>query len=217
MPSLAQKVALVTGVTRRQGIGAAVALALAQAGADVCTASYRLYDRHRPWGVEETEPEQILRALRQMGGQAHGVETDLVPPEGPHTLFTQAQARFGRLDILVKSAAVAGRGITVNAVDPGPTDTGWMPAEQRAALLAQTPMGRLGTPQDAARVVAFLASEEAGWVTGQVMRARGSSSHGAAPDCLQRPLVPRARFWPQVSPGVRAWRESCGKADLSRS
>jgi 3-oxoacyl-[acyl-carrier protein] reductase len=104
MISLAQKVALVTGVTRRQGIGAAVALALAQAGADICTAYYRPYDRSMPWGVEETEPEQILSALRQTGVQTHGVEIDLGHPEGPHTLFTQAQARFGRIDILVNNA-----------------------------------------------------------------------------------------------------------------
>jgi 3-oxoacyl-[acyl-carrier protein] reductase len=255
MKSLAHKVALVTGVTRRQGIGAAVALALAQAGADVYTAYYRPYDRRMPWSVEDTEPEQILGALRQTGVRACGVEIDLAQPEGPHALFTQAQERFGHIDILVNnaaystttrveqmtaadldhhyavnlravlllclefikglthgktgriinltsgqglmplpddlayaatkggvdaltlslSAAIARRGITVNAVDPGPTETGWMRAEQRAALLATAPMGRLGTPQDAARVVAFLASEEAEWVTGQIIRARGSS------------------------------------------
>jgi 3-oxoacyl-[acyl-carrier protein] reductase len=86
-------------------------------------------------------------------------------------------ATKGGVDALTLSlsAAVAGRSMTVNAVDPGPTETGWMRAEQRAALLATAPMGRLGTPQDAAQVVAFLASEAAGWVTGQVIRARGSS------------------------------------------
>lgn len=86
-------------------------------------------------------------------------------------------ATKGGVDALTLSlsAAVAARGITVNALDPGPTDTGWMRPEQRAALLATAPMGRLGTPQDAAQVVVFLASEAAGWVTGQVIRGRGSS------------------------------------------
>ncbi|MEO8428895.1 MAG: SDR family NAD(P)-dependent oxidoreductase, partial [Verrucomicrobiota bacterium] len=105
MNSLAHKVALVTGVTRRQGIGAAVALALAQTGADVCTAYYRPYDRSMPWGVEDAEPEQILDALHQTGVRAHGVEVDLAQPEGPHTLFTQAREQFGRIDILVNNAA----------------------------------------------------------------------------------------------------------------
>ena len=58
-----------------------------------------------PWGVEETEPEQILDALRQTGVRADGVEIDLAQPEGPHTLFTRAQERFGRIDILVNNAA----------------------------------------------------------------------------------------------------------------
>ncbi len=155
------KVALVTGVSRRQGIGAAIALALAEAGMDVCTAYYRPYDRMMPWGVEETEPEQIVSALRRSGVRA---ELAYATTKGSVDAWT-----------LSLSAAVAGRGITVNALDPGPTDTGWMGVEQRAALLAAAPMGRLGTPQDAARVAAFLASEGAGWVTGQVLRARGSS------------------------------------------
>ena len=73
------------------------------------------------------------------------------------------------------SAAVAHRGITVNAVDPGPTDTGWMSAEQRESLIRNSPMGRLGVPLDAARVIMFLASEESQWLTGQVLRSRGSS------------------------------------------
>src|SRR5258708_25785538 len=77
MHSLAHKVALVTGVTRRQGIGAAIALALAQAGADIYTPYYRPYDRSMGGGVQDTEPEQILEALCQTGVRADGVEIDL--------------------------------------------------------------------------------------------------------------------------------------------
>ena len=71
------------------------------------------------------------------------------------------------------SAELAPRGITVNAVDPGLTDTGWLSAEQRLEWLARAPLGRVGVPQDAARLVRFLASEEAGWITGQVLHSRG--------------------------------------------
>lgn len=253
--SLANKVALVTGVTRRQGIGAAVAIALARAGADVGTAYYRPYDRAMPWGVRDSEPDEILNEMRATGVRAHGFEIDLGQPEGPGILFQQAHERFGHIDILVNNAvystettveklstadldrhyavnlravillsvefvrafkakgtgrivnltsgqgigplpnelayaatkggvesftlslgaAVASRGITVNALDPGPTDTGWIPDLLRESLLSTAPMGRLGTPQDAARIITFLASEEAGWVTGQVIRSRGAS------------------------------------------
>src|SRR5262249_159731 len=90
-------------------------------------------------------------------------------------------ATKGGIDALTRSlsAAVASKGITVNAVDPGPTDTGWMSQELREVQLTKAPMGRLGTPQDAARLVAFLASEEAGWSTGKIPRSRGGSQPGS--------------------------------------
>ena len=68
---------------------------------------------------------------------------------------------------------VAPRGITVNAIDPGPTDTGWMTEEVKRELLPRFPMGRIGQPEDAARLITFLASEEAGWITGQIIRSTG--------------------------------------------
>jgi 3-oxoacyl-[acyl-carrier protein] reductase len=71
------------------------------------------------------------------------------------------------------SAEIASRGITVNAVDPGPTDTGWMTEEIKRQLLSRSPLGRLGGPQDAARLIAFLASDAAEWITGQVIHSRG--------------------------------------------
>jgi 3-oxoacyl-[acyl-carrier protein] reductase len=71
------------------------------------------------------------------------------------------------------AAEVAHLGITVNAVDPGPTDTGWMDDDLRAALAVRAPAGRVGEPEDAARLVAWLCSDAAGWVTGQVIHSNG--------------------------------------------
>lgn len=65
------------------------------------------------------------------------------------------------------------RGITANAVNPGPIDTGWMTPEVRDRLLAATPLGRLGTAADTAALVAFLCSDDGGWVTGQVLFSNG--------------------------------------------
>ncbi len=76
------------------------------------------------------------------------------------------------------AAEVAALGITVNAVGPGPNDTGWMDDALRAELLPRFPMGRIGRPEDAAALVAFLCSEEAGWITGQVIHAEGGFLRG---------------------------------------
>lgn len=70
--------------------------------------------------------------------------------------------------------SVAGKGITVNAVDPGATDTGWITEEQKAAWTAEMAMGRIGQPEDAARLITFLASDAGGWITGQVIHSRGA-------------------------------------------
>jgi 3-oxoacyl-[acyl-carrier protein] reductase len=69
---------------------------------------------------------------------------------------------------------VAHKGITVNAIDPGPTDTGWMTPELKAQLLAESGFGRFGQPHDAASLIVFLASKAGGWITGEVIHSRGS-------------------------------------------
>jgi len=70
----------------------------------------------------------------------------------------------------------ATRGITVNAVAPGfiETDmTAGLPAEAKTSFLDQTPLGRAGTVEDVAAAVHYLASDEASFVTGQVLRVNG--------------------------------------------
>ena len=68
------------------------------------------------------------------------------------------------------------RGITVNTINPGPTDTGWADAATRAEVERLMPTGRWGSPADAARLIAMLCSDEASWVTGQVIDADGGFS-----------------------------------------
>jgi 3-oxoacyl-[acyl-carrier protein] reductase len=71
------------------------------------------------------------------------------------------------------AAEVVHRGITVNAINPGPTDTGWMTEELKRKLAAKFPAGRVGEPEDAARLVAFLVGDEARWITGQILHSEG--------------------------------------------
>ncbi|RDW20809.1 SDR family oxidoreductase [Oceanobacillus chungangensis] len=105
------------------------------------------------------------RIINLTSGQAQGPmigELAYVATKGAISAFT-----------LSLSAELAPLGITVNAVNPGPTDSGWMSEEIKQALLPRFLMGRIGVPDDAARLVAFLASSEAQWITGQVINSEG--------------------------------------------
>lgn len=81
------------------------------------------------------------------------------------------------LEGYTRSAAVelAQFGITVNAVSLGPIQTGWITPELEQAILPLIPLGRVGTPEDAANTIIFFASEQAGWITGQRLFVGGGN------------------------------------------
>ncbi len=254
--TLEGKVALITGASRSQGIGAAVARELAAKGANIFITTYSAYDARMDWGSEPNAPLRLVAELGRMGVQASILEIDLSQPEAPARTFDAAETHVGAVDILVNNAAVSinagidelsadlidqhylvnvrgmmllcqefvkrwqqhgktegGRiinltsgqgigampdelpyaatkgavdaftlslsagvmayGITVNAIDPGITQTGWISEALQQQFVRQHPAGRVGTPADAAHLLGWLASEDASWVTGQIIRSRG--------------------------------------------
>ncbi|MER7512273.1 SDR family oxidoreductase [Streptomyces lavendulae] len=84
-------------------------------------------------------------------------------------------ASKGAMDRITLAAAreLAHLGVTCNAINPGPTDTGWMSEEQKADTARVTSLGRVGMPQDCANLVTFLCSAEGGWINGQLLRSNG--------------------------------------------
>jgi 3-oxoacyl-[acyl-carrier protein] reductase len=74
---------------------------------------------------------------------------------------------------LTLADALVDRGITVNTVNPGPTDTGWATPDLFDQVEYALPAGRWGSPQDVAQLVSWLVSDESAWITGQVMNSEG--------------------------------------------
>jgi 3-oxoacyl-[acyl-carrier protein] reductase len=76
------------------------------------------------------------------------------------------------------ATAVGALGITVNAIAPGPIQTGYISPQSEQDLLCATPAGRLGQPEDVANAIAFLCSDHADYISGQVLRVTGGRDLG---------------------------------------
>lgn len=245
--SLSGRNALVTGVSRRAGIGYSIARLLGEAGAAVFVQGWTQHDAEQPWG---SEPGGTQAVAADLG--VSFAEVDFAEPAAPETVVAAAANALGPLDVLAVNHArrghgrlaeltaaeidaflhenvraalllvhefaarhddsraggrvvlltsgqhlapmagevayavskgalqqatltladeLADRSITVNTVNPGPTDTGWGLASRDPARAM--PSGRWGRPEDAARLVAWLCSDDAAWITGQTINSEG--------------------------------------------
>jgi 3-oxoacyl-[acyl-carrier protein] reductase len=134
-------------------------------------------DRHYAVNLRTTALLSVEFA-RRYRGQSGGRIVNLSSGQavGPMPGLLAYAATKGAIEAftLTLSAEVAPKGITVNAVDPGGTDTGWMSEDVKANILSQMAFGRLGQPEDAARLILFLASDAGAWITGQTIHSRGA-------------------------------------------
>ena len=245
----AGRVAIVTGVSRRAGIGFAIAQRLLADGLNLLIHSWAPHDAVQPHGADP-----VIEALGGLGPRLDHLEADFEDPAAPGRVVTRAIETYGALDVLIANHAhssaqtleqlsvgeldrawavntravvllvqafaarhddarpdgrvvlftsgqhlgpmaaelpyviskgavhqmtasladaLAGRGVTVNTINPGPVDSGWPSQERRELGALSFPGGRWGRPEDIAAVVGWLASSDAGWITGQVINAEG--------------------------------------------
>jgi 3-oxoacyl-[acyl-carrier protein] reductase len=248
-----KSVAIVTGVSRLNGIGKAICVELAKNDIAIFFTYWRSYDKEMPWSVADNEPDLIEKEILNLGVDCAKMELDLMEETAVQTLFDGVEKRFGGASILINNATystqtdiftitaeeldkhyfvnlkattlliskfvkcfksdsngriinlssgqslsamsgeiayamtksaietltrtlsheLAFKGITINAVNPGLTDSGWMNADHKALFHDRLPMGRFGQPEDAAKLIAFLASAQAAWITGQIIHSEG--------------------------------------------
>jgi 3-oxoacyl-[acyl-carrier protein] reductase len=257
MNSLDGRVALITGVSRRNGIGFGIAKKLASLGADLFLHSFAPYDRQFPSIGEISPPENLIEELSGFGVKVEHLEADFIEQESPARVMKRAVEKFGHVDILILnhthdtlktleeltseeidrhliiniravllliqeyakqhdgrpggriilltsgqhlgpmphmayvaskgalhqltaslSAYFIEKGITVNTVNPGATKTYIPDEETNKAVLNRMPPGRWGEPDDAARLIGWLVSDEAVWITGQVINSEGGFRRG---------------------------------------
>lgn len=117
------------------------------------------------------------RAFENRGGAIINVSSisSRMPVAGT-SIYSATKAAVEAITVAL-ALELGARGVRVNAVAPGATVTDMLrsvlPAEMETATASRTALGRLGTPDDIAKVVAFLASDDAGWITGEVITASG--------------------------------------------
>jgi len=116
--------------------------------------------------------------IREYGLRFRGVHGDgrIIALTSDHTVGNLPYgASKGALDRITLAAAheLAHLGISANVINPGPVDTGWMTDSIRDSGIRRTPLGRLGTPREAANLVDFLCSAQGQWINGQLLFSNG--------------------------------------------
>ncbi|TFC04736.1 SDR family oxidoreductase [Cryobacterium adonitolivorans] len=208
------RTALVTGVSRRKGIGYAVAVRLAELGASVFVQHFAPHDDEQLWGGDDLDAVRAgIRSALTEGAVFGDVSAALAGPDAAAAVVRAAVGPTGRVDILVASHARSGgegsifdmtaemldghwqvnaratllltrafaeqfgdagltptvasellsRGITLNTVNPGPVNTGYLdpettdrPLDGMLEYLRTIPFGRFGEPTDPARLIGWL-------------------------------------------------------------
>ena len=197
--SLAGRAAIVTGASRRAGIGFAVVERLVELGASVLAAGWSPHDADQPWGAD---PE-IRSAYGELGARFEGrvayVERDLANDDGPAALLRDAADRFGHVDIVVANHARSGLGrlsqITAASIDA------FLRENVRATLLLVKEFAAQHDGRPDGRVVLLTSGQHLVGMPREVGYAVSKGAEQQATATLAAELMPRGITVNCVNPG----------------
>ena len=167
MPPLAGRTAVITGVSRRKGIGFALAHRLARDGADVFVQHHAAYDAGQPWGAEPEGPEALMDELRQHGTQIEGMAADFLDAEAPARVIEAARRGLGPIDILIANHAYSTRG-TLETLTAEQVDRHLTVNVRGSLLLAQAFAAQHDDKRQGGRIVWMTSGQHLGPMPGEL-------------------------------------------------
>ena len=188
---LAGRAAVVTGVSRRVGIGFAIARRLLADGAAVCVQSWTRHDAAQPWGADPAGIDGVLKELAADGGRVDQVEADFADPDAPARVIASAHAAFDHVDILVVNHARSGSGtlydLTATEVDA------FLHENVRASLLLVKEFAAQHDGRPGGRVILLTSGQHLGGMPGEVAYAvsKGALHQATAGSGRRRALAGR--------------------------
>jgi 3-oxoacyl-[acyl-carrier protein] reductase len=198
---LAGRVALVTGVSRRNGIGFAIARRLAEQGADLFLHSWAPFDAAMWWGADPGGNEAIRSELRATGRRVEQLAADFREPAAPERVVDAAFAAFGQVDILIANHAYSTLG-DLEALTADDIDAHLEINVRGTLLLIQAWAARHDDRRPGGRVILLTSGQHLGPMPGELAYIASKGALHQLTRSLAAHLAPRRITVNTVNPGA---------------
>ncbi|MEQ0565240.1 SDR family oxidoreductase [Amycolatopsis sp. NEAU-NG30] len=198
--ALTGRVAIVTGVSRRAGIGFAVARELLAAGASVLVHSWSPADAEQPWGADPAGDAGIVELLGGAGPRLRHVAADFADPQAPARVVAAAVAAFGAVDVVVANHARSSNR-TLAEVTAAELDLTWAVNARASVLLAQAFAAAHDDERPGGRIVLFTSGQHLAPMSREIPYAVSKGAIHQMTLTLSDALIDRGITVNTVNPG----------------